>query len=48
MQKKEKIATPKEKGKEKKEGEKKFKSACIMFSPCAEILLLVELGLGQV
>ena len=48
VQKKEKIATPKEKGKEKKEGEKKFRSACILFSPCAEILLLIELGPGRV
>ena len=40
--KKEKKATPKEKGLQKKEGEKKFRSACILFSPCAEILLLVN------
>ena len=43
VQKKKKKAAPKEKGKKKRKV-KKFRSACILFSPCAEILLLVELG----
>ena len=38
----------KRKRKEKKEGEKKIRSACILFSPYAEILLLVELRPGRV
>ena len=46
--KKKKKSCTKRKRKEKKEGEKKFRSACILFSPCAEILLLVELGPGRV
>ena len=43
--KKNKKAAPKKKEKKKV---KKFRSACILFSPCAEILLLVELGPGRV
>ena len=46
--KKEKKAAPKEKRKEKREGEFFSRSACVLFSPCAEILLLVELGPGRV
>jgi hypothetical protein len=32
----------------KKKVKQKFRSACILFSPCAEKLLLAELGPGRV
>jgi hypothetical protein len=46
--KKKKSHTKKGKEGKRKKKVKKIKSACILFSPTAEILLLVELGPRQI
>jgi hypothetical protein len=46
--KKRKKPHQKRKGRERKKKVKKIRSACILFSPTAEVLLLVELGPRQI